>query len=91
MKVFYTVAKTTESLAEQFARTKTQQIDRCYVDLGFSCNDRSRPQLNAMLAAVNKGDTVYVPDMSRLSRHPTDALALLNELKAKGVCVKIAF
>lgn len=77
MKVFYIVAKTIESLTEQFERAKPQHIDRCYIDLGYSCNDRSRPQLNAMIAAVGKGDVVYMTGLSRLSRHPSDAFALL--------------
>lgn len=87
MKVFYTVAKTIDSLVEQFQRAKPRHIDRCYIDLGFSCNDLSRPQLNAMLSAVGKGDVLYMTDVSRLSRNYFDATALFNELEAKGVKV----
>lgn len=87
MKVFYTVAKTTDSLIEQLQKVKPRQMDRYYIDLGFSCNDMSRPQLNAMLSAVGKGDILYMRDLSRLSRNHLDASALFDELKAKGVKV----
>lgn len=88
MKILYTAAKTTESLVGQLSKIKVpRHIDRCYVDVGFSGTDINRPQLNAMLAAVSEGDTIYVPNLSRLSRNVSYVLKILDTLNDKGVKV----
>lgn len=49
---------------------------------------RERPQLAAMLDWVREGDTVRVKSPDRLARSTRDLLALIEELKDKGVQVE---
>lgn len=48
----------------------------------------NRVGLNNLLSDVNEGDTVIIPDMTRLGRSTIDLLNIVNEFKNKGVYLK---
>ncbi|WP_255577966.1 recombinase family protein [Cryobacterium sp. TMT1-2-2] len=51
-------------------------------------NAHDRAELQEMLAYVRDGDKVRVKSPDRLARSTTDLLALVEQLKAKGVALK---
>lgn len=58
-----------------------------YKDI-ISGTKRNRDGLDTLLSDVNEGDTVIIPDMSRLGRSTIDLLNIVNEFKNKGVYLK---
>ena len=46
---------------------------------------RSRPELNALLAQLNQGDTVVVESLSRLGRSTKDLIELMEQFQQRGV------
>lgn len=71
----------------------TRQIDALgTVDKLFeekaSGKNRERPQLTALLDWVREGDTVRVKSPDRLARSTMDLLALIEELRGKGVALE---
>lgn len=48
----------------------------------------NREGLNNLLSDVNEGDTIIIPDMTRLGRSTIDLLNIVNEFKNKGVYLK---
>jgi DNA invertase Pin-like site-specific DNA recombinase len=59
--------------------------DRIYLDQGMTGTSRARPGLDQALAAVHDGDTLVVPKLDRLARSVPDALAIGDNLAARGV------
>ena len=51
----------------------------------LSGKNTDRPQLQAMLAYLREGDTLYVESFSRLARSTRDLLNIVNTLNEKGV------
>lgn len=51
----------------------------------LSGKNTDRPQLQAMLAYLREGDTLYVESFSRLARSTRDLLNIVNTLTEKGV------
>ena len=51
----------------------------------LSGKNTDRPQLQAMLAYLREGDTLYVESFSRLYRSTRDLLNIVNTLTEKGV------
>lgn len=62
--------------------------DRTYIDK-MSGATRERPQLNAMLSDLEKGDVVVVKSIDRLSRSTKDLLDIVDRIKATGAGLKI--
>ncbi len=69
-----------------------RQLDGVELDERFedkaSGKDTSRPQLQAALKYVRKGDTLVVHSMDRLARSLRDLLAIVDELTGRGVAVR---
>lgn len=69
-----------------------RQLDGVQVDEAFtdkvSGATTERPQLQAMLKYVRKGDTIHVHSIDRLARSLADLLKLVEELNARGVHVR---
>jgi DNA invertase Pin-like site-specific DNA recombinase len=63
------------------------QVDECFTDKA-SGKDTHRPQLQAALKHVRKGDVLVVHSMDRLARSLSDLLALVKELTHRGVTVE---
>jgi DNA invertase Pin-like site-specific DNA recombinase len=69
-----------------------RQLDGVLVDEVFtdkaSGKDTKRPQLQAALKHIRKGDVLVVHSMDRLSRSLSDLLKLVEELNGRGVTVE---
>lgn len=68
-----------------------RQLDGMTFDEEFedkvSGKDVNRPALQEMLRYIRKGDELYVHSLDRLGRNTADLIALMNQLKEKGVTV----
>ena len=62
-------------------------LDEVFEDKA-SGKDAKRPQLEAMLKHVRKGDTVFVHSMDRLARNLADLEAIVQQLNGKGVSIR---
>ncbi|MGO8087249.1 recombinase family protein [Rhizobium leguminosarum] len=51
--------------------------------------DSNRPALKEALRFVRKGDTLVITKIDRLARSASDLLNIVNELKAKGVELRV--
>ncbi len=81
------------STLEQNTERQTQQfehlnLDEIFVDYA-SGKDTSRPQLQAALKYLRKGDSLHVTSMDRLARNLDDLRKLVKELTSKSI--KIIF
>ena len=67
----------------------SRQLDGIQVDRIFeekvSGKDTNRPQLEAMLAYVREGDTIFVHSLDRLARNLMDLRHLVQQATQKGV------
>src|SRR6516162_3446216 len=63
------------------------QVDRVFTDKA-SGKDTRRPQLQAALGYVRKGDTLVVHSLDRLARNAEDLLRTVRELTEKGITVE---
>ncbi|MEO8222695.1 MAG: recombinase family protein, partial [Specibacter sp.] len=63
-------------------------VDRLFSEKVSGKNTDDRAQLQEMLIYVRDGDTVRVKSPDRLARSTTDLLALVEQLKAKGVALE---
>lgn len=68
-----------------------RQLDKVDLDQVFtdklSGKDTARPQLDACMKHLRKGDTLHVHSIDRLARNLMDLQRLVEELTAKGVTV----
>ncbi len=62
-------------------------FDESFIDKA-SAKDTDRPQLQAMLKHVRKGDTIHVHSMDRLARNQGELLSLVEGLTSRGVTVR---
>jgi DNA invertase Pin-like site-specific DNA recombinase len=71
----------------QLAQQRGWEVVGEFIDHGFSGSKTKRPQLDQMLAEVNRGrvDTVAVWKLDRLGRSTKDLLVLLEELRVRNV------
>ncbi|WP_159802595.1 recombinase family protein [Arthrobacter zhaoguopingii] len=63
--------------------------DDLYVDHGVSGAKASRAALDEALAALHEGDTLVITTLDRLGRSTANMLALADELKGKGVGLRV--
>lgn len=63
------------------------ELDEVFEDK-VSGKDTKRPQLEAMLKHVRKGDTVHVHSMDRLARNLDDLRKIVKDLTGRGVKVQ---
>ena len=59
-------------------------VEQIYIDR-MSGRNTNRPELQAMMDYVRKGDTVVVESISRFARNTRDLLELVEQLKEKEV------
>ena len=59
--------------------------ERIYTDHGLTGTTRDRPGLDQALAAVREGDTLVVSKLDRLARSVSDARAIADRLRERGV------
>lgn len=85
MNVAYVrVSSTDQNTARQLEALRQYNLDRIYEE-HISGKDKNRPQLQAMLADVGTGDTVYIESISRLARNTKDLLEIVESLTERGV------
>ncbi|KGJ79328.1 transposase [Cryobacterium roopkundense] len=63
-------------------------VDKMFSEKVSGKNTHDRAQLQEMLTYVRDGDRVRVKSPDRLARSTTDLLALVEQLKAKGVALE---
>ncbi|AYJ33015.1 recombinase family protein [Corynebacterium xerosis] len=63
-------------------------LDRVFTDAASGAT-KDRPELQALLAYVREGDTVYVHSLDRLGRSLRDVQEIIETLTARGVRVDI--
>lgn len=79
------VSAADQNLARQLAAL--DGCDRVFADK-VSGKDTKRDQLQQMLSYVRQGDTLRVTSPDRLARSTRDLLAIVEELKDRGVAVE---
>ena len=55
----------------------------------FTGTTIDRPEFSKLRAKLQRGDTLIVKEVSRLGRQTSEVLEFVEELKAKGVCLKV--
>lgn len=73
-----------QNTARQDVLMKELGVDKVFVDK-CSGKNTDRPQYQAMMAALQTGDTVVVESYSRMSRSTVDLLRTIDQLREKGV------
>ncbi len=77
------------STIEQNDARQKEALAKYNIDKWFeekvSGKDTNRRKLQAMLDYCREGDTIYIHDFSRLARSTKDLLAIVEELREKGV------
>ena len=85
MKIGYIRVSTQEqNTVRQEELMKLLGTDQIYIDR-MSGKNTNRPELQAMMDYVRKGDTVVVESISRFARNTRDLLELVERLKEKEV------
>jgi putative DNA-invertase from lambdoid prophage Rac len=64
-------------------------VDQVFVERGVSGSKplADRPQGAALLAAIKPSDTIITPKLDRMFRSALDALAVLGDLKERGIAL----
>jgi len=70
-----------------YALMHGMKVDQVFVERGVSGSKplSDRPQGGALLAVIQAGDVIITPKLDRMFRSALDALAVLADLKARGV------
>lgn len=82
------------SLASQAAMTRERAetdglvVAETYIDDGYSGATTDRPGLQALLADMSRGDTIYCYRLDRLSRDVEHMAAIMRLCQKQGVAVK---
>lgn len=63
------------------------RLEKIYTDM-ISGKDTNRPELQKCLTALQRGDTLHVHSIDRLTRNLQDLLLLLSEMAERGVTVR---
>lgn len=63
--------------------------DDLYIDHGVSGARASRPGFNRALEALHEGDTLVITTLDRLGRSTVNMLGLSEDLKARGVNLRV--
>lgn len=85
MNVAYVRVSTVEqNEARQIEGLKKHGIDKWFTEK-VSGKNTNRPQLQSMLDYVREGDTIYIHDLSRISRSTKDLLEIVELLQSKNV------
>ena len=78
------------STSDQNIDRQIEQLKHCehtFIDK-VSGKDIERPQLQAMLNHIRKGDVIEVCSIDRLARNNVDLQSLVKTINAKGVTIK---
>lgn len=81
------VSSIDQNTGRQEEQLQGLKLDEVYIDKA-SGKDTDRPQLQAALKHLRKGDTLVVSSMDRLARNLDDLRKLVSELTGRGVAVQ---
>jgi DNA invertase Pin-like site-specific DNA recombinase len=81
------VSSLDQNTGRQEEQLEGLQLDEVYTDHA-SGKDTARPQLQAALKHLRRGDTFVVSSMDRLARNLDDLRRLVDELTCRGVAVR---
>lgn len=81
------VSTADQNTARQEDQLKELQLDQVFIDHA-SGKDISRPQLQAALKYLRKGDTLVTASMDRLARNLDDLRRVVADLTDRGISVR---
>jgi len=81
------VSTADQNLARQIKHLQDAGCERIFQEKVTGAHT-DRPELNAMLSALEPGDVVIVSDLTRISRSTSDLFSLVDTIKAKGAALK---
>lgn len=85
MNYGYVRVSTAEQNEErQIVALQKHNIDKWFIEK-ISGKNTNRPKFQEMMSLIQKGDTIYIHDFSRLARSTKDLLDIVETLKQKGV------
>lgn len=70
---------------EQRAALTAAGCDHVFLDVASGKGGAARPQFDACMAALHKGDTLVVVRLDRLTRSLPHLVALVGELRSRGI------
>ena len=76
-----------QNTARQEEQLEGLKLDATYTDHA-SGKDTARPQLQAVMKHLRKGDTLVVSSMDRLARNLDDLRRLVDDLTSRGVAIR---
>ena len=76
-----------QNLARQQSQLQEIGIDLIYKEK-LSGVSKERPELQKMLSELQKGDTIFVTDLTRITRSSKDLFDLIEIIREKGACLK---
>ena len=76
-----------QNTARQESQLEGLQLDEVFTDHA-SGKDADRPQLQAAIKHLRKGDTLVIASMDRLARNLDDLRAIVSNLTSKGIAVQ---
>ena len=74
-----------QTTALQLAALKTARCSHVFEDRGLSGSTAERPALRRCLKALRAGDTLVVWKLDRLGRSLRDLIAMMDDLRERGV------
>jgi DNA invertase Pin-like site-specific DNA recombinase len=89
-KIGYARVSTNDQHPEaQADRLKADGCERVFTDKGVSGRKASRPQWDKCLDHLREGDTLVVVRLDRMGRSVLNLIDVVNDLKAKGVDMRV--
>ena len=90
MNIGYARVSTTEqNLDRQIDALTGAGVDRRNIyQEKITGTKRDRPELNRMLNELQAGDTVIIPDLTRISRSTRDLLEIVDKISKKGANIR---
>ena len=80
------VSSKKQKFIRQNATLDELKLDKIFVEK-VSGKNRSRPELESLLAYMREGDHIYVHSIDRLARNALDLLTLVKEITQKKVSI----
>lgn len=83
------VSTTGQDLDKYISELKNAGVseDKIFKDI-ITGTKRKRPGLDSLFKTVQKGDTIIIPDITRLGRSTKDLLSIVEDLKSKDIGIK---
>lgn len=76
---------TQQKRIKEYCTFRHMNLIKTYEDAGISAKNIDRPALRLLMKEMEKGDSVIICDLSRLSRRTSDALQLFDDFKKRGI------